>query len=278
MQYEVLQLLVHRCSGARIVFVVVWIVAEACQLNEGAETASDRFCSVRPGGVPVSSYLMLPLNCLCPIMHEKRLREASILQLLLRHFPELTAALDGLPNPFVTWNSPNQPVPSAPAFLSSAYDVENAHLNAQGKRRPGLQNRDPQPLFPADLLVQRLIAQKDIKIDDLPANPVVHCSLKAMLTPLKACLQGAGEVCCAAIDAAFAPSTNASTRNCLCLPPVETTGLAVGLGFGINFDEVRIWLRKSCASSCMRFVRLQAQVSCRRCSCRIQPAIRQSLS
>jgi hypothetical protein len=134
---------------------------------------------------------------------------------------------------------PNQPAPLAPAFLPSACNVENAKVNAQGKRRPGLQNRDPQPLFPADLLVQRLIAQKDIKIDDLPANPVVDCSLKAMLTPLEACLQGAGEVCCAAIDAAFAPSTNASTRNCLCLSPVETTGLAVGLGFGINFDEVR---------------------------------------
>lgn len=194
----------------------------------------------RSGGVTVSSYLMLPLKCPCPLMHEKRLREASVLQLLLRHFPELTPALDGLPNPFVTWNSPNQPAPLAPAFLPSAYDVENAQLNAQGKRRPGLQNRDPQPLFSADLLVQRLIAQKDIKIDDLPANPVVDCSLKAMLTPLEACLHGAGEDCCAAIDAAFAPSTNASTRNCLCLPPVETTGLAVGLGFGINFDEVRI--------------------------------------
>ncbi|GAQ88100.1 hypothetical protein KFL_004000030 [Klebsormidium nitens] len=59
-----------------------------------------------------------------------------------------------------------------------------------------------------------------------------------LLTPMESCLGGASEVCCAAIDAAFAPGTKASTRNCLCLPDVATTGLHVALGFGVDFNKV----------------------------------------
>lgn len=161
-------------------------------------------------------------------------------QVLLRHFPELAPALAGLPNPFVTWNAPGQTTQTSTAisFLPNAYDVATAKLAAGGKIRPGLQNRAPQPLSAAEKLVQNLTNQPDITLDDLPGNPVNDCTVSNLVSPMEKCLGGASQPCCAAIDAAFAPGANASTRNCLCLPTVAAAGLQIARGFGVDFEKV----------------------------------------
>ncbi|GAQ80091.1 hypothetical protein KFL_000460035 [Klebsormidium nitens] len=165
---------------------------------------------------------------------------ATFKNVLLRHFPELAPALAGLPNPFVTCNpfgQTSQP-PTANSFLPSAYDVATAKLAARGKGRPGLQNRAPQPLSAADIFEQNLANQPDISFDDLPGNPVVDCRVSKLLAPVKTCLGGVSQRCCEAIDAAFAPGANASTRNCLCLPTVAAAGRQVARGFGVDFETV----------------------------------------
>lgn len=171
-----------------------------------------------------------------------------LLQVLLRHFPELAPALSRLPNPFVPWNPRFDP-PTTPAFKPTAYDVEMATLRAQGKRRPGNQNREPQPVGLADTFVQTLRSRPQIRLDDLPANPTVDCSLDNGLKPLQDCLGGASRACCAGIDAHFAPGANATTRNCLCVPAIATDFLRVGLGFGVDFVVVRKTLESDFWSS-----------------------------
>lgn len=79
----------------------------------------------------------------------------------------------------------------------------------------------------------------DINLDDLPGTPVVDCAVTNLAAPMESCLQGASQLCCAAIDAAFAPGANASTRNCLCLPTVAALGQQVALTFGVDFTKVR---------------------------------------
>jgi hypothetical protein len=155
----------------------------------------------------------------------------------LRHFPALAPALSRLPNPFVPWNPRLNP--RLTPFKPTAYDIEMATLRAQGKRRPGNQNREPQPVGLADTSVQTLRSRPRIGLDDLPANPTIDCSLNNGLKPLQDCLGGASRACCAGIDAVFAPGANATTRNCLCMPAIATEFLRVGLGFGVNFVEVR---------------------------------------
>ncbi|GAQ82811.1 hypothetical protein KFL_001250070 [Klebsormidium nitens] len=81
-------------------------------------------------------------------------------------------------------------------------------------------------------------AKREIGLDDLPGNPVVDCAVSNLVAPMSSCVQGASQLCCAAIDAAFAPGANASTRNCLCLPMVAAAGQKAALGLGVDFNKV----------------------------------------
>jgi hypothetical protein len=110
-----------------------------------------------------------------------------------------------------------------------------------------------------------------MSVDDLPDVPLAYCQQSVIGSAFSSCREGASTTCCSAIDTAFGPPTNETSRNCLCLSPVlaaakESYSTSLDkVSFSHVVSSVELWKR---ATSVGQGVRLRVV---RMCSRRIKP-------
>lgn len=109
-----------------------------------------------------------------------------------------------------------------------------------------------------------------MSVNDLPDVPLAYCQ-QSVIESAFSRREGASTTCCSAIDTAFGPRTNETSRNCLCLSPAlaaakESYSTSLDkVSFSHVVSSVELWKR---ATSVGQGVRLRVV---RMCSRRIKP-------